>query len=49
MTQVVQGKDGGCFYCGAPVSHIKRQPAQYDNGEATTVIIGVCKDCEAKK
>lgn len=49
MTQIVQGKDGGCFTCGQPVHSIKSVRGQYDNGEATTVVIALCKDCGAKK
>lgn len=49
MSDIVTGKDGGCFHCEKPVYSIRAVPGKYDNGEPTIVIIAICKDCEAKK
>ena len=49
MSDIVTGQDGGCFYCGKMIFSLRRITGKYDNGEYTTLIVAICKDCEAKK
>ena len=49
MSDIVTGKDGGCFYCGKMIFSLRRVSGRYDNGEYTTLTVAICKDCEAQK